>query len=306
MSHDTIDIAIVGAGPAGVSTALFLSRAGIKHTLFEKETFPRDKICGDALSGKTVSILKRLDPSYITTLENSDEFLESWGVRFVAPNGKALDIPFKKDPAKQPHAPGFLAPRLTFDQFLVKQLDASMTDFRQATPVNRVERAANGVKLHFSQNGTAKSVTARIVVGAGGDRSLIRDKLTGYKMDRRYYCAGLRAYFENVGGMHDQNFIELHFLKEILPGYLWVFPLPGNRVNVGIGMLSGSMKNKQISLKKVMLNALKENHLIRDRFKEAKLVDDIKGWGLPLGSVKRNLSGERFLLTGDAASGHLA
>lgn len=302
MSADRIDVAIVGAGPAGVTTSLFLSKAGIPHILFEKETFPRDKVCGDALSGKSVSILKRLNPSLIDMMEQSDDFIGSWGVRFVAPNGKALDIPFKKNPEKQVHAPGFLAPRLIFDNVLVEELDSGTVDFRQSTPVTAVERTTEGVRLQYSQNGTAGEVRAKMVIGAGGDRSLIRDKLTGYKMDRRYYCAGLRAYYENVGGMHEQNFIELHFLKEILPGYLWIFPLPGNRVNVGIGMLSGSMKNKQISLKKVMQNALKENHLIRDRFKDARLVDDIKGWGLPLGSVKRKLSGDRFLLTGDAAS----
>ena len=51
-----------------------------------------------------------------------------------------------------------------------------------------------------------------------------------------------------------------------------------------------------------MLKAIEENPYIKDRFKNAKLIDNIKGWGLPLGSIRRKISGERFLLTGDAAS----
>ena len=50
------DVIIVGAGPAGSTCANYLSRAGKKILLIDKEKFPRDKTCGDALSGKTMKI----------------------------------------------------------------------------------------------------------------------------------------------------------------------------------------------------------------------------------------------------------
>ncbi|MEJ2054449.1 MAG: hypothetical protein P8X42_11055, partial [Calditrichaceae bacterium] len=37
-------------------------------------------------------------------------------------------------------------------------------------------------------------------------------------------------------------------------------------------------------------------------FKNARQIDEVRGWGLPLGSSRRKLSGERFLLVGDAGS----
>jgi hypothetical protein len=46
-------------------------------------------------------------------------------------------------------------------------------------------------------------------------------------VDPAHHCAGLRAYYRNVAGCNQENFIELHFLKPFLPGYLWIFPLPG-------------------------------------------------------------------------------
>ena len=52
---------IVGAGPAGSTAALYAHRAGLKCVLVDKSTFPRDKICGDALSGKSVRIFRELD-----------------------------------------------------------------------------------------------------------------------------------------------------------------------------------------------------------------------------------------------------
>ena len=81
------EVLIAGAGPAGASTSLFLSKHKIHHIILDKAVFPRDKICGDALSGKVVHVLNKLDPSYIPELESKKEFLGRYGVQFVAPNG---------------------------------------------------------------------------------------------------------------------------------------------------------------------------------------------------------------------------
>ena len=72
--------------------------------------------------------------------------------------------------------------------------------------------------------------------------------------------------------------------------------------NVGAGMLSKTVSHKKINLREAMLKAIKENPRIKERFKDAELVGKIQGWGLPLGSKKRNISGDNFLLTGDAGS----
>ena len=55
------DVIIVGGGPAGATAALYASREGLKSLLVDKAIFPRDKICGDALSGKTVRIMRELE-----------------------------------------------------------------------------------------------------------------------------------------------------------------------------------------------------------------------------------------------------
>ena len=54
------DAIIVGAGPGGATAAAVLARAGLRPLLLDKDTFPRDKICGDAISGKSVDVMKRL------------------------------------------------------------------------------------------------------------------------------------------------------------------------------------------------------------------------------------------------------
>jgi flavin-dependent dehydrogenase len=73
------------------------------------------------------------------------------------------------------------------------------------------------------------------------------------------------------------------------------------RANVGIGMLSSVVSKKKINLKSTLNQLLLSYPVLRERFKHAKPLEYVKGHGLPLGSKKRTLSGERFLLLGDAA-----
>ena len=96
--------------------------------------------------------------------------------------------------------------------------------------------------------------------------------------------------------------IELHFYKRLLPGYFWVFPLPDNEANIGLGMLSSYISKRKINLKEQMLNVIANEPALKERFANAEIIEDIQGFGLPLGSQKRVLSGDRFMLIGDAAS----
>lgn len=302
MSKTDTQVAILGAGPGGATASIFLAKAGIKHFLLDRAVFPRDKVCGDALSGKSVTLLNKIDPAIVPKIHaDNNLFMNSWGVSFVAPNGKALDIPLRRKTEIQT-APGFIVKRMDFDNFLFNLVDPKYATVMTGCEVKNVVDHNDRIEIVYEEKGITRSFFTDIVIGAEGDRSLVAKNLAHHKMDPRYYAAGLRAYYKNVSGMHPQNFIELHFIKEVLPGYLWVFPMTNNLANVGIGLLSSKIRAKKLRIKEMMLQALKENPNLKQRFAQAELQDEIKGWGLPLGSVKRNLSGNRFLLVGDAAS----
>jgi len=122
-------------------------------------------------------------------------------------------------------------------------------------------------------------------------------------MEPRHHAAGVRAYYSGVKDLDPQGFIELIFLKDLLPGYLWVFPLPNGRANVGLGLRSDVVKTRRADLKALMVQLLGTHPQLKERFAKAKLEGTIQGMGLPLASKRRALSGEGYLLIGDA--GHL-
>ncbi len=290
------DVVIAGAGPAGCAAAYMLSGKGLKIALIDKDTFPRDKICGDALSSDVTKQFHLISESLSEKLEQFQEKIPSNGVRFYTPKHQKLDIQFTKP--KDKFGGGFVTKRMDFDNFFFSETAKlpDVTVFQN----EKIESVINEKDKIILQSAT-KSFETSMALGADGAHSILNKKLTQNKVEKDHYCAGVRQYYSNVKGFHPDNHIELHFYKEILPGYLWVFPLPNNQANVGLGMLSSVVSKKQLNLKKELMHLLETEPTLKDRFKEATPLTDIEGFGLPLGSKKRPISGNHFLLLGDAA-----
>src|SRR6266576_6794386 len=60
MTQMDADVAIVGAGPGGSTLAALLARRGLSVALIDRDTFPRDKLCGEFLSYDALPIVERL------------------------------------------------------------------------------------------------------------------------------------------------------------------------------------------------------------------------------------------------------
>lgn len=299
------EVFILGAGPGGAVASLFLAKEKIPCVLADKAIFPRDKICGDALSGKVVEILNRYDKKLVEKLSLDPIQLNCWGVTFVAPNLDELSIPFRNKPKKTDEAreiaPGFISKRIDFDNFLIQEVKTQSTiKLLEGVEISNFEKTAEGYTC-TSKDGEI-IIHTKLVIDASGAHSQFARKIGGLEMEKEHHCAGLRVYYKNVTGMKEGNYIELHFVKDFLPGYFWIFPLANGECNVGVGMRSDYVAKKRINLKEEMNHIIKKYPQLSERFKNAEPVDEIRGYGLPLGSKKRKISGDNYMLIGDAAS----
>jgi geranylgeranyl reductase family protein len=284
---------------------MFLARAGVSSLVIDKSTFPRDKICGDALSGKVVEVLDDLDPTIIPRLMLESQ-LGSHGVTFVAPNLKALRVPFRsaaeghKSNGNGTTPPGFLCRRIIFDDFLVRQMaQYEQIQFLQGIEAHDFKRK-DGRWIVSDRQGDV-ICSARLLLVADGAQSRFSRHVAGLKLLPRHYTAAIRGYYQGVQGLDEENFVEMHFLKEFIPGYFWIFPLPNGWANVGAGMRSDTVGRKRVNLRQRMLDIMESSPQLRDRFAGATLVGSMGGMGLPMGSLKRKLSGDGYMLLGDAA-----
>lgn len=300
-----IPVIIIGAGPAGSSASIFLNKDNIAHVILEKATFPRDKICGDACSGKTTEVIRKANPTWLEEIiQQGDHFFPCDGIDFVAPNGKTLNVPFRLTKRKDNEITGFTSPRVVFDNFLFEkaQLGTHAT-IHQGVKDILIERLPNeNIQVTATVNGTTLYFETPVIIAADGDKSKTTKALMGKNLPLKSDCVGIRAYYSNVAALSKDNFIELHFMKEFLPGYFWIFPLPNGKVNVGAGMLTQYVKDHKINLRERMLEAMDKNPVLKERFRDAKLESKISGWALPMATTQLSISGDHYILTGDAAN----
>ncbi len=295
------EVCIIGAGPGGAAAALQLAKAGIGSVIVDKAVFPRNKVCGDGLSGKVITALERIDPSIAARLRAFARKTDSWGVTFVSPGRVSMDVPYRPQYDPSTNEPiGFVCKRIDFDNFLVEEIRRK-PEIRliEGTAIEKYEQQDDGYLLSDAEGKC--TIKAQLLIVANGAHSSFTRDVAGIRMEPAYYAAGVRGYYTNVKGLHPHNFIELHFLPGLLPGYCWIFPLPNGEANVGLDMISSTVSNKKLNLKQLLKDTLQHDPILKERFSDAVLTGSIDGYGLPLGSKKRTIAGRRYMLVGDAA-----
>lgn len=296
------NVCIVGAGPGGAATALRLNQLGISCILLDKATFPRDKICGDAISGKVLTLLKRLDPNTLHRFSQQSYQVGINGITFVTPNFRDIHIPFRPLQAENvPTTPGYVAKRIDFDQFLIEEVkNHPGIQLFEGVVIENFERTDQGFLI--SDASGEFQVACQLLIDASGAHSAFSRKIAGLEKDPQHHAGAIRAYYKNVQ-MPRADAIELHFIKSVIPGYFWIFPLPNGSANVGLGLRTDVISKRKVNLREELQNLLHTHPILKERFAKAELEGEVKGYSLPLGSKVRPISGDHYMLVGDA--GHL-
>lgn len=215
---DTFDVLIAGGGPAGSSCAWRLRDSGLKIAILDKQTFPRDKVCGGWITPEVFDALN-IDPS------------EYGRGRVLQPITGFLTGSMGETPVETRYdkAVSYGIRRCEFDHYLLQRSGACL---RLGAPLTRVERSY-GEWIINSQ------IRARMLLGAGGTFCPIA-RFLGAKVNRETVVAAQEAEFE----LNERQLAtcsvraeipELYFCSD-LKGYGWCF-LKQNVLNVGLGRL---------------------------------------------------------------------
>ena len=299
------DLAIVGGGPAGATAAMYAVRQGLRAIVVDRATFPRDKICGDALSGKSMSVLDELG------LMQDVAGLKGAEIRHIilaSPKAVGARVDMRNrshyDPLTDRHVPmgGYVIRREVFDNYLLQEARRRGAQVREGFAVKDLLRDATGsvvgIEGQQDRSGPMEQIRARVVLGCDGFNSVVARRTGLYQHDPQHSLVALRCYYEGVEGLTDE--LELHFADEVRPGYFWIFPLEDGKANIGIGMVHAAMKRKNIDLR-VALQQVLSRSPFAERFLNARPLEKPVGWNLPVGSKRRPAHGAGFLLLGDAA-----
>lgn len=201
-------IAIVGGGPAGSATALFLLRHGVAPedvVILDKARFPRPKLCGGALTWRGTELLRALIghlPGGSTT--DGLEFRSALGAFYVRERG-----------------PQWLYDRAHLDERLLRAASDAGVEVREETAVKGLDPSPTGWRVQTATG----SETFAWVVGADGARGVVRRAaaLSGGIVGRL-----VEGVYEPVSAELDPRRLYFDFdpIVDGIPGYAWLFPYP--------------------------------------------------------------------------------
>jgi flavin-dependent dehydrogenase len=194
------DVAIIGAGPAGSTLAALLARKGVRVALYDRDVFPRDKLCGEFLSYDALPILDALGVTPAIDEANAPHIIRC---RVVGARVYEFDLP---------HAARGVS-RLFFDDLLLRTAEASGAIRRDGVTVTDL-----------------RELNAKVIVGAWGRWGRFDQQLErGFVRDRSHRNFGFKRHYTRYDTGPVPDAIELYSFAR---GYLGVNAVEGDVTNI--------------------------------------------------------------------------
>lgn len=302
-AEQSADVIVVGAGPAGATTAYHLAQHGLDVLLLEKTVFPREKVCGDGLTPRGVKSLVRMG------IDTSREagWLPNKGLRIIG-GGIRLEMPWP-ELSSYPNY-GLVRNRLDFDELLARQAEKAGARLHQRCNVSEPivdERTGRITGVRAKLGAEKKPVTfhAPLVVAADGNSTRLSLAMGRHRREDRPMGVAVRTYFTSP--RHDDDYLESWLelwdrragRNDLLPGYGWVFGMGDGTSNVGLGLLNSSKSYGDLNYRE-MLKAWCANMPEEWGYTEENQVGKIRGAALPMAFNRQPHYSRGLLLVGDA------
>ena len=285
MTSSVSDAIVVGAGPAGVASALFLRQRGHAVLLLDKARFPRDKVCGESASPEAWRLLGALGVAERVRALQPQPVL---GMTLTSPDGTRFSGRYPE--GRQ----GFALRRERLDAVLVRAARDAGVEVREGVRALELVRRDGRVAGVRCENGELR---ARLVIGADGRDSVVARGLglRGGDPLRRF---AIRAHFEGVQGLSQHG--EMH----VIPGaYCGIAPLSATCANVAVVLQPRELLAARGDLQGFFARLLLRWPEVQARLQGARLLAPPRALG-PLALRALRLSAPGALLVGDAAGFH--
>lgn len=276
----SFDVAVIGAGPAGSSTAIHLARQGHRVLIVDRKPFPRDKPCGDCLLADAQRSLTEL--GVIESVRHAGRVLENATVS--SPSGYTFDVPGLY----------LTCPRERLDTIVLAQAISEGAIFAVADVDSISVKDGQEVWCHDRLTDSSFSVPLA-VVATGYHASLA--KAAGFLHDPTPYAIARRRY---IRSSYPLDKMVLMYGKRIAPGYMWIIPVGPELYNVGCGVVNLPHINTSRLLRQAEEYIATQTEHGRRLFADGEPVSPIHGAALRCQLVGMPpVSGGRILAAGE-------
>jgi geranylgeranyl reductase family protein len=286
------DLIVVGAGPGGSSTAYHASRAGLRTLVLDRQSFPRDKPCGDGLMPHAASEVAMM--GLADWLEEPHHGVFTHFAVYTDTATLHQNVP------PTLHGPrGYVVAREETDEKLVERAKSAGAELRQETRATALLRSPAGSVLGVeAENGETLRFEAPLVVGADGIGGFAGDGMKAHQN-----AVARRQYFRNVNGAKksDLHVFITKDMNERGAGYGWIFMFGDGRANVGAGVSTKALQRSGRNLKDYYDRFLEEP-LVAEWLEGSEAEGPPKSWSLKMGMLGATRYAQGLMMVGDAGS----
>jgi flavin-dependent dehydrogenase len=295
------DVVVVGGGPAGTAAAAWLTRAGCRVVLFEREQFPRFHI-GESLLASVNDVMAAIGAE---RLVRQAGFPQKWGATFMtADGGNERYADFSVAPGvRAPQT--WQVPRAAFDDLLLRHAASCGADVRERHRVLDAEFDADGVTVWVQGSGSAegaRAVRARALIDASGRGSLLSRKFSLRIDEPRLANFAVFSHYSGVPRQQGRRAGDIRIVARHDLGWFWLIPISGELVSVGVVLPRAAARE---------LQALDPGPLLDQVIAETPAVARLlatarREWPVRVEKDfsfgSRAYAGDRWVLAGDAGS----
>lgn len=294
--QDIYDVIVVGAGPAGATTAYYLTRGGgagetPRVALLDKAHFPRDKVCGDAWCAPALDILE--DMGVLQKLEAEGLARDCRAGGFVSPSGECFVS--NGAGAESSDTRVYAIKRAICDERIAYAARDAGADLIEGAAVRDATLEDDGLWTLRCSDG--RVFLGRMLVAADGAPSRLARKLSLISEAPTGFAA--RQYVK--GGSH--NFRAdgvLFYPSYILPGYVAAFRHYNDDIDLGSYVIPGGAAQPK-ELQRIYEERIRRDPLIRRVLgPEAEYLEPLRIAPLRMGGVEKSYA-QQFMAVGDAA-----
>jgi FADH2 O2-dependent halogenase len=309
------EVAIIGGGPGGSTTAGYLAKAGIPCVVLERALFPRPHI-GESLVPSTTPVFR--DLGFIDVMER-EKFPRKYGAVWTAnaqaptyhhdwdelPASDFTDIRFEEREQKGvDRRYTYHVDRGKFDLLYLQHAESLGAKVYEGVNVRRIDLDAEPFpRVYFNMGPREMFITAKMVVDATGRDTLLGNQLRIKVKDPVFNQFAFHAWFEGYDRRDAKqpdktDYIFIHFLP-MTNSWIWQIPITESITSIGIVTQRQHFPKTREARETWFWDCIKSRPDVHERLQKAERIRPFKEEG-DYSYAMQQVCGDRWALVGDA------
>lgn len=283
MSHEQVDLAIVGCGVSGSSVALAASKSDVSVRIFEEHaTIGEPSHCSGHVGIEAFTRFASEIPRRI--IEN-----EIKGSMFYSPNGRSLTL-------RRAEPITWVLNRAELDKHLAKLAKKSGAELHVRSRVNGFKRSEKGKPTLRISGRRERQVECKVVIDAAGCGGSFSKYVGLPQPNPQMLVNSAQFSVQNVEDI-DEDFVEVYFGQSYAPGFFgWIIPRRDGSAKVGLASAHRS------NVRECFERFVRKHPIVSSKLRHAKILAPARFHPIPVGGGMSPTYADGVMTVGDAAS----